>query len=105
MKAFPNSTSYFVQRIPADVGSRARGMTLLVPIGESLASVKITEKMAAVRVSLRTADASEGGEASDRCRSFAEVCRAPREASRTHSEVSHGTRWSGVQAVYSGPGG
>src|SRR5258706_16388868 len=59
MKRKGVSQRYFVQRIPADVKSRAAGMTLLVPMGDSLASVKITDKMAAVRVSLRTADASE----------------------------------------------
>lgn len=50
---------YFVQRIPADVKSRAVGMTLTLPVGNTPVPVPIKRNTAAIRVSLRTADATE----------------------------------------------
>lgn len=54
-----SSSSYFVQRIPADVKARAIGETIRLPVGGTFVSVKITEKTSAVRASLRTSNAAE----------------------------------------------
>jgi hypothetical protein len=51
--------AYFVQRIPADVRSSAAGLTLMVPVGNTLVPVKIASKTPAIRLSLRTSDPSE----------------------------------------------
>ena len=59
MKRKGVSQRYFVQRIHADVKSSAVGSKVLVPVDDVRIPVTITGKMAAVRVSLRTADASE----------------------------------------------
>ena len=54
-----SSNKYFVQRIPADVKASAVGMTLMIPLGDTLVPVKVTSKTPMVRLSLRTADPSE----------------------------------------------
>jgi hypothetical protein len=59
MKREGASNKYFVQRIPADVKASAVGLTLMVPVGETLMPVRITSRTPAVRLSLRTSDHSE----------------------------------------------
>ena len=60
MKRSGSSVPQFVQRIPADVRSRAIGRTLDIPLGSGgTQRVRITERMEAVRCSLRTRDPSE----------------------------------------------
>jgi len=49
----------FQQRIPADVRERAAGLMLDVPIGEEVRAIKITPRMDAVRLSLRTTEPSQ----------------------------------------------
>jgi len=39
-----SSKKYFVQRIPADVKASAVGMTLMIPLGDTLVPVKVTSK-------------------------------------------------------------
>ena len=50
---------YFVQRIPADVKSKAIGLKLNLPIGDETGPVTITAKTSMVKVSLRTAEPTE----------------------------------------------
>jgi integrase len=50
---------YFVRRIPADVRSRAAGLTLSVPVGDRFQSVRISPKAQSIRISLRTDDPTE----------------------------------------------
>jgi hypothetical protein len=46
----------FVQRIPADVRSRAMGLRLDIPIGDTTVPLAISAKAKFVRLSLRTSD-------------------------------------------------
>lgn len=55
-----SSNHYFKERIPASVGSRAVGLTLLVPVGGELVPCAITPKTTTIRLSLRTPDPHEG---------------------------------------------
>jgi hypothetical protein len=50
---------YFVRRIPADVRSRAEGLSLSVPVGDHVQKVHISPKAQSIRVSLRTDDPIE----------------------------------------------
>lgn len=59
MKRKGTSFHQFVQRIPADVAERARGMTLALPVGGEVVRLTISEKAKDVRVSLRTSDPLE----------------------------------------------
>ena len=59
VKRSGSSIPYFVQRIPADVRSRAVGRLLEIPCGNSTVAVRVSPKMQAVRFSLRTANSSE----------------------------------------------
>jgi integrase len=63
MKRSGSTIPQFVQRIPADVRHRAIGRTLTIGLGEGSKSetiaVKITERTAAVRFSLRARDPAE----------------------------------------------
>lgn len=54
-----SSKHHFVQRIPADVKSRAAGLKLEVPVGEEIVPLIISPKAEAVRLSLRTSLPSE----------------------------------------------
>ncbi len=49
----------FVQRIPADIRDRAVGMKLAIPMGPEVVAVRVTDRMEAIRVSLRTVEPSE----------------------------------------------
>jgi hypothetical protein len=51
---------YFVQRIPADLKTRATGLKLNLPIGNETVPFAISPKANYVKVSLRTSDPSEG---------------------------------------------
>ena len=51
---------YFVQRIPADLKTRAKGLKLALPIGNETVPFAISPKANFVKVSLRTPDPSEG---------------------------------------------
>jgi hypothetical protein len=51
---------YFVQRIPADLKTRATGLKLNLPIGNETVPFAISPKGNFVKVSLRTSDPSEG---------------------------------------------
>ncbi|WP_336486473.1 DUF6538 domain-containing protein [Methylobacterium nigriterrae] len=56
----PGSTFHqLVQRIPADVADKARGLTLAIPIGETVAQIPITPTRKDIRTSLRTRDPQE----------------------------------------------
>ncbi|WP_168990522.1 site-specific integrase [Aureimonas flava] len=56
-----SSTSYhqFVQRIPSDVIAKARGRTLVIPVGSETVTLALSAKAQDVRLSLRTRDAAE----------------------------------------------
>lgn len=49
----------FVQRIPADVRDRVKGLKLHIPVGDVTFPVTVSENPVDVRVSLRTSDPSE----------------------------------------------
>lgn len=49
----------FVQRIPADIKSRAEGQRLDIPLGSSTVAITLSAKADAVRLSLRTSDPAE----------------------------------------------
>lgn len=53
------SLHQFVQRIPADVKSKVRGMQLSIPIGDIIVPVTVSEKAQDIRVSLRTRNPEE----------------------------------------------
>lgn len=56
----PNSTYHqLVQRIPADVATKARGMILAVPVGDAIANIEVTPTRKDIRTSLRTRDPQE----------------------------------------------
>lgn len=59
MKRPESSKQQFVQRIPADVQQKARGMTLVIPVGDATVSRRISDRAQVVRISLRTSDPSE----------------------------------------------
>ncbi len=59
MRRKGSENRYFVQRIPSDVKARAVGMTLALPVGDVVVSLKIKEATSAIRVSLKTASAAE----------------------------------------------
>lgn len=54
-----SSNRQFVQRIPADVRSRVAGAKLYIPVGSSVVPLVLSPSAQSVRVSLRTAEASE----------------------------------------------
>ncbi|MEX1035039.1 MAG: tyrosine-type recombinase/integrase [Sneathiella sp.] len=59
MKRKDTSIPHFVQRIPKDILSVARGSTLSIPVGDKLVSRRITDRANTVKVSLGTRDPSE----------------------------------------------
>jgi len=59
MKREGSRIPVFVQRIPADLRSKAVGRRLEIPLGDSTVSVTVTERAQSIRFSLRTADPSE----------------------------------------------
>lgn len=59
VKCSGSSIPCFVQRIPADVRSRAIGRTLEVPCGPATVAGRVSPKMEAVRFSLRTSIPAE----------------------------------------------
>jgi hypothetical protein len=59
MKRNGSRIPIFVQRIPADVMSRAVGMKLAIPLGDSFAFVTVRARAQSVRFSLRTTDPSQ----------------------------------------------
>ncbi|PWR24416.1 DUF6538 domain-containing protein [Zavarzinia aquatilis] len=59
MKREGSNNRYFRRRIPADILERARGLTLVIPVGKEAVSVSLTAAPTHVKVSLRTADPSE----------------------------------------------
>jgi integrase len=60
MRRSGSSSVYFVQRIPADLKARAKGLKLALPIGSETVPFAISPKANFVKVSLRTSDPSEG---------------------------------------------
>lgn len=58
MKRDGSRIPIFVQRIPADVMSRAVGVRLAIPLGDSFVFVTVSTRAQSVRFSLRTADPS-----------------------------------------------
>ncbi|ACA15983.1 integrase family protein [Methylobacterium sp. 4-46] len=56
MRRSGSSFHQLVQRIPADVAAKVRGMRLSIPIGEGEAHLVISDKATDVRTSLRTRD-------------------------------------------------
>jgi hypothetical protein len=56
MKRDGSRIPIFVQRIPADVISRAVGMKLAIPLGDGFTFVTVSARAQSVRFSLRTAD-------------------------------------------------
>jgi hypothetical protein len=59
MKRKGTSIHQFVQRIPADVAEKSRGMILALPVGGEVVHLTISEKAKDIRVSLRTRDPHE----------------------------------------------
>lgn len=59
MKRSDSSVPQFKQRIPADVQPLAVGRTLSVQLGSETTHITITPRMAMLRFSLKTRDASE----------------------------------------------
>lgn len=59
MKREGSRSSYFVQRIPADVRAKAVGLRLAIPLGAGFAFVTVSKLTQAVRFSLRASDPSE----------------------------------------------
>lgn len=59
MKRDGSRIPIFVQRIPADVMSRAVGTRLAIPLGDRFAFVTVSARAQSVRLSLRTADPSQ----------------------------------------------
>jgi hypothetical protein len=56
----PGSTFHqLVQRILADVAVKARGLTLKIPVGDTVATLAITPTRKDIRTSLRTRDPQE----------------------------------------------
>jgi integrase len=56
----PNSTYHqLVQRIPADVAAKVRGLTLAIPVGDTVATIVVTPTRKDIRTSLRTRDPQE----------------------------------------------
>lgn len=49
---------HFTQRIPADVKSRAVGMTLHIPLGDAVVPIAVGESTQHIRLSLRSSDTS-----------------------------------------------
>ncbi|WP_330218366.1 DUF6538 domain-containing protein [Methylobacterium sp. WSM2598] len=59
MRRSGSSYHQLVQRIPADVAAKVRGMKLTIPIGEGEVHLVISDKAKDVRTSLRTRDPVE----------------------------------------------
>lgn len=59
MKRQGSTTHQLIQRIPADVIGRARGLSLSIPIGDTFVTKVISAKDVDVRVSLRTREPQE----------------------------------------------
>src|ERR1700722_17763642 len=59
MRRSGSSIPQFVQRIPADVLPRAVGRTLVIPLGNESATIRITSRMDTVRFSLRSRDPAQ----------------------------------------------
>ena len=56
----PGTTmGHFVQRIPADVKTRATGRKLLMPVGGASVPITVKPQADAIRLSLRTRDPTE----------------------------------------------
>lgn len=90
MKRSGTSSHQFVKRIPADVKSKARGMRLAIPVGDTIVPVTVSEKAQDIRVSLRTRDPQEARSRQATVLAYLEsVWRALREGPRrlTHKEV------------------
>lgn len=90
MKRTGSSLHQFVQRIPADVKSKVRGMQLSIPIGDMLVPVTVSEKAQDIRVSLRTRDPQEARARQAAVVAYLEgVWRAVREGPRrlSHKQV------------------
>jgi hypothetical protein len=87
----PGSTYHqLVQRIPADVAEKARGLTLAIPIGETVARIAITPTRVDIRTSLRTRDPQEAKARQAVAVAYLEgVWRSVREGPRklTHKET------------------
>jgi len=87
----PGSTYHqLVQRIPADVAAKARGLTLAIPIGETVARIAITPTRVDIRTSLRTRDPQEAKARQAVAVAYLEgVWRSVREGPRklTHKET------------------
>ncbi len=62
MRRTESSFIQFRQRIPADVLAKARGLNLVVPVGDQSAAITIERKAQDVKVSLRTRDPDEAKE-------------------------------------------
>ncbi len=84
MKRPGSSIPHFVQRIPADVRSRARGVRLTVPVGDASIGLVISERAESVRFSLRTRDLTEAKIRQARAAAYLEtVWRALRQSEAT----------------------
>ncbi|GEO99928.1 hypothetical protein GCM10007887_23110 [Methylobacterium haplocladii] len=87
----PGSTVHqFVQRIPADVIDKVRGMTLTIPVGETVVVRQVSSTTPDVRVSLGTRDGNEAKQRQAIVTGYLQgVWRAVREGPRrlTHKET------------------
>ncbi|WP_194075177.1 DUF6538 domain-containing protein [Methylobacterium durans] len=90
MKRKGTSFHQFVQRIPADVAAKVRGMKLAIPVGEGVANLIISEKAKDIRTSLRTRDPQEAKSRQAAAVAYLEgLWRSVREGPRrlTHKET------------------
>ncbi|MBB3903591.1 site-specific integrase [Methylobacterium brachythecii] len=90
MKRPGSSFHQFVQRIPADVIGKVRGMTLTIPVGETVVVRRISAATPDVRISLGTRDDNEAKHRHAVATGYLQgVWRAVREGPRrlTHKEA------------------
>ncbi|RIX99518.1 hypothetical protein D3218_13665 [Aureimonas flava] len=59
MKRPGTKNQQFVQRIPADVKAKVRGLKLAIPLGSQTVAMTVSQTLPDIRLSLRTTDAAE----------------------------------------------
>jgi len=90
MKRQGSTTHQLIQRIPADILAKARGLTLAIPIGDTVVTKVISAKDVDVRVSLRTREPLEAKARQGAAVTYLEaVWRSVREGPKrlTHKET------------------
>lgn len=84
MRRSGTSFHQFIQRIPADIKSKVRGTTLVVPVGAETIRIAVSGRAQDVRVSLRTRDPHEAKARQGRVVAYLEgVWKSHREGPRS----------------------